>query len=91
MDLKEKIRIIENFPKEGISFKDITTLIADGEAFRYSIDKIVEHLKDKNVDLILGPEARGFIFGVPVAYAMGMVLYQLEKKESYLMKQFRKL
>ena len=53
MDLKEKIRIIENFPKEGISFKDITTLIADGEAFRYSIDKIVEHLKDKNVDLIL--------------------------------------
>ena len=80
MDLKEKIRIIENFPKEGISFKDITTLIADGEAFRYSIDKIVEHLKDKNVDLILGPEARGFIFGVPVAYAMGIGFVPVRKK-----------
>ena len=80
MDLKEKIRIIETFPKEGISFKDITTLIADGEAFRYSIDKIVEHLKDKNVDLILGPEARGFIFGVPVAYAMGIGFVPVRKK-----------
>ena len=80
MDLKEKIRIIENFPKEGISFKDITTLIADGEAFRYSIDKIVEQLKDKNVDLILGPEARGFIFGVPVAYAMGIGFVPVRKK-----------
>ena len=80
MDLKEKIRIIENFPKEGISFKDITTLIADGEAFKYSIDKIVEHLKDKNVDLILGPEARGFIFGVPVAYAMGIGFVPVRKK-----------
>ena len=80
MDLKEKIRIIENFPKEGISFKDITTLIADGEAFRYSIDKIVEHLKDKNVDLILGPEARGFIFWVPVAYAMGIGFVPVRKK-----------
>lgn len=71
MDLKEKIRVIEGFPKEGISFKDITTLVADGEAFKESIDRIVEHLKDKNVDVILGPEARGFIFGVPVAYALG--------------------
>ena len=50
MDLKEKIRVIENFPKEGISFKDITTLIADGEGLKYSIDKMVEHLKDKNID-----------------------------------------
>ena len=40
MDLKEKIRVIEDFPKEGISFKDITTLIADGEAFKYSIDEL---------------------------------------------------
>ncbi|MGL4850159.1 MAG: adenine phosphoribosyltransferase [Clostridium sp.] len=71
MNLKDKIEIIENFPKEGISFKDITTLIADGEGLRASVDKIVEHLKDKNVDLVVGPEARGFIFGVPVAYALG--------------------
>ena len=76
----EKIRVIEGFPKEGISFKDITTLVADGEAFKESIDRIVEHLKDKNVDVILGPEARGFIFGVPVAYALGVGFVPVRKK-----------
>ena len=80
MDLKEKIRVIEGFPKEGISFKDITTLVADGEAFKESIDRIVEHLKDKHVDVILGPEARGFIFGVPVAYALGVGFVPVRKK-----------
>ena len=80
MDLKEKIRVIEGFPKEGISFKDITTLVADGEAFKESIDRIAEHLKDKNVDVILGPEARGFIFGVPVAYALGVGFVPVRKK-----------
>ena len=80
MDLKEKIRVIEGFPKEGISFKDITTLVADGEAFKESIERIVEHLKDKNVDVILGPEARGFIFGVPVAYALGVGFVPVRKK-----------
>ena len=80
MDLKEKIRVIEGFPKEGISFKDITTLVADGEALKESIDRIVEHLKDKNVDVILGPEARGFIFGVPVAYALGVGFVPVRKK-----------
>ncbi len=79
MDLKEKIRVIENFPKEGISFKDITTLIADGEGLKYSIDKMVEHLKDKNIDLVVGPEARGFIFGVPVAYALGVGFIPVRK------------
>lgn len=79
MDLKEKIRVIENFPKEGISFKDITTLIGDGEGLKASVDKIVEHLKDKNIDLIVGPEARGFIFGVPVAYALGVGFVPVRK------------
>ena len=79
MDLKKSIRIVEDFPKKGISFKDITTLVADGEAFKYSIDAIVEHLKDKNVDIILGPEARGFIFGVPVAYALGVGFVPVRK------------
>lgn len=79
MDLKEKVRIIEDFPKAGISFKDISTLIGDGEAFRYSIDQMVSYLKDKNVDLIVGPEARGFIFGVPVAYALGVGFVPVRK------------
>lgn len=80
MDLKDKIRIVENFPKEGISFKDITTLIKDGDALRHTIDLIVNNLKDKNLDYIVGPEARGFIFGVPVAYALGIGFIPVRKK-----------
>lgn len=80
MNLKDKIRIVENFPKEGISFKDISTLIGDGEAFRATIDMIVEELKDKKIDVIVGPEARGFIFGVPVAYALGVGFVPVRKK-----------
>ncbi|ARC84588.1 adenine phosphoribosyltransferase [Clostridium argentinense CDC 2741] len=79
MDLKDRIRVIDGFPKEGISFKDITTLLQDGEALKLTIDKIVEHLKDKNIDLIVGPEARGFLFGVPVAYAMGIGFVPIRK------------
>src|SRR5471030_1149214 len=79
MDLKESIRVIENFPKEGISFKDITTLIGDGEALKESIDQIVKHLQDKKIDLIVGPEARGFIFGVPVAYVLGVGFIPVRK------------
>lgn len=80
MDLKESIRIIENFPKEGISFKDITTLIQDGKSLRYVVDLIANNLKDKNIDLIVGPEARGFIFGVPVAYALGVGFVPIRKR-----------
>ena len=79
MNLKEKIRVIENFPKEGISFKDITTLIGDGEALKESINQIVKHLQDKKIDLIVGPEARGFIFGVPVAYVLGVGFIPVRK------------
>jgi len=71
MKLKNSIRIIEDFPKKGISFKDITTLLQDGDVLKRTIDGIVEYLKDKQVDVIVGPEARGFLFGVPVAYALG--------------------
>ena len=80
MDLRSKIRVIDGFPKEGISFKDVTTLIQDPEALKYTIDIIVKELKDKNIDLIVGPEARGFIFGVPVAYALGVGFVPVRKK-----------
>lgn len=80
MDLKEKIRIVDGFPKEGISFKDITTLIQDKDALRYTIDKLAENLKDKNIDAIVGPEARGFIFGVPLAYKLGVGFIPVRKK-----------
>ncbi|KHD38415.1 adenine phosphoribosyltransferase [Clostridium acetobutylicum] len=80
MDLKDNIRVIDGFPKEGISFKDVTTLIQDKEAYKYSIDKIGEYLKDKNVDLIVAPEARGFLFGAPVAYKIGAGFIPVRKK-----------
>jgi len=71
VDLKNSIRIIEDFPKTGISFKDITTLLQDKNALKYTIDGMVAYLEDKKVDVIVGPEARGFLFGVPVAFALG--------------------
>lgn len=80
MDLKNKIRVIEGFPKEGISFKDVTTLLQDKEAFTYTIDKFKEYLKNKNIDIIVGPEARGFIFGAPLAYAIGAGFVPVRKK-----------
>lgn len=79
MDLKDKIRVIDGFPKEGISFKDITTLIGDGEGLKESIDAMVNKLRDENIDIIVGPEARGFIFGVPVAYALGVGFVPVRK------------
>lgn len=71
MDFKEKIRVVPNFPNEGIRFKDITTLLKDGAAFRYAIDEIARQFKDKKIDYVVGPEARGFAIGAPVAYVLG--------------------
>ena len=79
MDLKKAIRNIENFPKEGINFKDITTLMQDGETFKYTIDSFINELKDKNVDIIVGPEARGFLMGTPVAYGLGVGFVPVRK------------
>jgi len=79
MDLRKTIREVQNFPKEGIDFKDITTLMKDGDAFKYTIDQFVNELKDKNVDLIVGPEARGFLMGTPVAYALGVGFVPVRK------------
>ncbi|MGO1368051.1 MAG: adenine phosphoribosyltransferase [Senegalia sp. (in: firmicutes)] len=69
MNLEEKIRNIDGFPKEGISFKDITTVLKDKDAFKYSIDELKRLTEDVEFDLILGPEARGFLVGAPLAYA----------------------
>jgi adenine phosphoribosyltransferase len=76
MDLKEKIRVVEGFPKKGVSFKDITTLLKDREAYHETVDAMVSRCRDKNADLIVGPEARGFVLGAPVAYGLnaGFVL-----------------
>lgn len=71
MDFKSKIRSIVDFPKEGINFRDITTVLKDKEAFNECILQMAEHLRDKSVDVIVGPEARGFLVGAPLAYELG--------------------
>lgn len=70
MDLKQKIRIIPDFPKSGVMFKDITTILKDGEAYSYTIDCLVELCRQYQPELIVGPEARGFVAGAPLAYAL---------------------
>ena len=70
MDLAAKIRDVYDFPQEGIVFKDITTLLKDAEGLCESVDAIIKNLEGVEFDYILGPESRGFIFGMPVAYAL---------------------
>lgn len=79
MELKQKIRSIPDFPKKGVMFRDITTLLADGEAFKYSIDRMVEYWKGKKIDAVLGAEARGFIFGGVIAYKLGVGFIPVRK------------
>ncbi|ADL43039.1 adenine phosphoribosyltransferase [Caldicellulosiruptor obsidiansis OB47] len=80
MNLKEKFRHVLNFPKEGIDFIDITTVLQDKDAFKYAIDSLVDLVKDLDFELIVGPESRGFIFGAPVAYVLNKGLVLVRKK-----------
>ena len=79
IDLKEKIRNIPDFPVKGIQFKDITTLLKDKDAFKYSIDEITKHCSKYQIDYIAGIEARGFIIGAPVAYQLGIGFLPIRK------------
>lgn len=71
MGLREKIRIIDNFPKEGISFKDITPIFQDSDSLKELIDLLKDEFKNEKIDIVVGPEARGFLVGAPLAYALG--------------------
>ena len=79
MDLSSYIRVIEDFPKPGISFKDITTLLKDGQAYKVAIDALVDKVRELKADVIVGPEARGFLLGAPVAYALGIGFVPVRK------------
>ena len=78
-DLRAKIREIPDFPKPGILFYDITTLLKDPAAYREAIDLMVEPYADADVDLIVGMESRGFIFSAPMAYRMDAGLVPVRK------------
>ncbi|WP_423799187.1 adenine phosphoribosyltransferase [Neobacillus sp. SAB-20_R2A] len=80
MDLTKFVAIVPDYPKQGIVFKDITPLMGDGEAYKYATDQIVAYAKDKDIDIIVGPEARGFIIGCPVAYSLGVGFAPVRKE-----------
>lgn len=79
MNYKEYIKIVEDFPKEGIRFKDITPLMQNGEAYKAAVNDIAAYAKEKNADVIVGPEARGFIVGCPVAYSLELGFVPVRK------------
>ncbi|KAA1040014.1 adenine phosphoribosyltransferase [Macrococcus equipercicus] len=80
MDLKQYIAEVQDWPKAGVSFKDITTIMDNGEAYKYATDQIVDFAKEKQIDLVVGPEARGFIIGCPVSYALGIGFAPVRKE-----------
>ena len=79
MDLKALIRDIPDFPKPGILFRDITTLLRDPEGLRYSIETLASQVKDWQPEYIVGMESRGFIFGAALAYQMGIGFIPVRK------------
>lgn len=79
MNFKDHIRVIADFPQPGISFKDITTLLKEGPVYRQAIEAMRELVKHKQIDCIAGPEARGFVVGAPLAYALGVGFVPIRK------------
>jgi adenine phosphoribosyltransferase len=79
MNLKDKIRTIPDFPVKGIMFRDITTLLQDPESFRHVCDKLYERYKDKKIDVVVGIESRGFIFGSVLAYKLSVPFVPIRK------------
>ena len=79
-DLKKIIRDVPDFPKKGIIFKDITTLLARGDLFQKVIDQIANHYKSKKIEKVVGIESRGFIFGAAVAYKLHAGVVPIRKK-----------
>ncbi|MHA8109965.1 adenine phosphoribosyltransferase [Lactobacillaceae bacterium Melli_B4] len=80
LDLNDYIATYHDFPEKGILFRDISPLLEDGKAYKQATDEIVKYAREKKVDMIVGPEARGFIVGCPVAYDMGIGFAPARKK-----------
>ena len=78
--IEEYVRSIPDFPEEGIIFRDVTSVLQDGEGLHLAIDLMQDKIKDLDFDVIVGPESRGFIFGVPIAYNMRKPFIPVRKK-----------
>lgn len=82
INLYDYVASIPDYPEKGIVFRDILPLMANGEAFKQATDEIANYARDKHVDMVVGPEARGFIVGCPVAYELGVGFAPARKKET---------
>ncbi len=80
MNIQSLIRTIPDYPKPGIQFRDITTLLKDPQGFRATIDALVERYRGRGITKVVGTEARGFMFGAPLAYALGVGFVPVRKK-----------
>jgi len=81
MDYKKHIATVKDFPIEGILFRDITPLMANGEVFRAACNELKDFAEANGADIIVGPESRGFIFGCPIAYQMGIGFIPVRKPD----------
>lgn len=80
MDLRQYIRTIPDFPEPGVQFRDITTLLANAGAFRYTIDRLADRYESRGVDVIVGIESRGFMFGTALAYRLALPFVPIRKE-----------
>ena len=80
MPIKSKIRTVPHYPRQGIQFRDITTLLKDPVGFRTTIDELVARYKNEKIDMVAGIESRGFILGAPLAYALNKGFIPIRKK-----------
>ena len=78
--LEEYVRSIPDFPEPGIIFRDVTSILQDADGLHMAVDSLIDMVKDLDYDLVIGPESRGFIFGVPVAYAAHKGFVPVRKK-----------
>lgn len=78
--VEDYVRSIKDFPKEGIIFRDVTSVLQDAEGLHLAIDTMQDQIKDIDFDVVVGPESRGFIFGVPIAYNMKKAFVPIRKK-----------
>ncbi|NLZ81227.1 MAG: adenine phosphoribosyltransferase [Clostridiales bacterium] len=78
--IEEYVLSIPNFPEEGIIFRDVTSILQDAEGLQLAVNLMQERIKDEEFDLVVGPESRGFIFGVPIAYNLKKAFIPVRKK-----------
>jgi adenine phosphoribosyltransferase len=89
--LEDYVRTIPDFPEPGIMFRDVTSVLQDADGFKLAVDSMLKLLDGVSFDVIAGAESRGFIFGAPLAYALGKPFVLIRKKENFLVRRFLNL